>query len=148
MRFDRALTALTTLSATAMLLAGCASSDPMRNAIREPDSARTVHGVVVRMVRPGWGATPAYDDKVRLRYRGYFADGKEFDRSGDAEFETRVDDVMVCWTEGLQAMRVGGKATFTCPPSTAYGDKGSKSGLIPGDTVIRFDIELLSIVGR
>jgi FKBP-type peptidyl-prolyl cis-trans isomerase FkpA len=29
--------------------------------------------------------------------------------------------VIRCWTEGVQKMKVGGKARLTCPPAIAYG---------------------------
>jgi FKBP-type peptidyl-prolyl cis-trans isomerase FkpA len=41
-------------------------------------------------------------------------------------------------------MKVGGKARLTCPPGTAYGARGVP-GVIPPNTELTFDIELLGI---
>jgi FKBP-type peptidyl-prolyl cis-trans isomerase FkpA len=50
--------------------------------------------------------------------------------------------VIKCWTEGVQRMKPGGKATLVCPSDLAYGDQGRPS--IPGGATLIFEIELLS----
>jgi FKBP-type peptidyl-prolyl cis-trans isomerase FkpA len=50
--------------------------------------------------------------------------------------------VIPCWTEGVQKMKVGGKAKFVCPSSLAYGDMG-RPGVIPPGATLVFDVELL-----
>jgi FKBP-type peptidyl-prolyl cis-trans isomerase FkpA len=86
---------------------------------------------------------------VRVHYRGTLPDGKEFDssyaRGKPAEFP--LDRVIRCWTEGLQRLKVGGKARLTCPPGIAYGDRGA-GGVIPPNATLHFEVELLGIVGR
>ena len=57
-----------------------------------------------------------------------------------------LDRVVPCWTQALQKLKVGGKATLTCPPSTAYGPRGIPN-VIPPDSTLTFDVELLSIGG-
>ena len=52
-----------------------------------------------------------------------------------------------CWTEGVQKMKVGGKAKLTCPPSIAYGTRGA-GRVIPPNATLNFDVELLGIQGR
>jgi FKBP-type peptidyl-prolyl cis-trans isomerase FkpA len=52
--------------------------------------------------------------------------------------------VVPCWTEGIQRLKVGGKATLTCPPTTAYGSRGVPN-VIPPDSTLTFEVELLSI---
>ena len=61
---------------------------------------------------------------------------------GPAEFP--LADVIRCWTEGVQRMKVGGKARLVCPSDLAYGDRGNAE--IPGGSTLIFDIELLDIV--
>ena len=48
-----------------------------------------------------------------------------------------------CWTEGVQKMKVGGKASLVCPSELAYGDQGRPS--IPGGATLVFEVELLEI---
>ena len=43
---------------------------------------------------------------------------------------------------GRAEMKVGGKARLTCPAATAYGARGVP-GVIPPDTELTFEIELL-----
>jgi hypothetical protein len=56
-----------------------------------------------------------------------------------------LTDVMPCFTEALQLMRVGGKSRIVCPSDLAYGDRGSAPKVPPGATV-EYDVELLAIV--
>lgn len=94
----------------------------------------------------GNGPQPKASDTVRVHYRGTLADGKEFDssfkRGTPATFP--LNRVVPCWTEGMQKMKVGGKATLTCPPATAYGDRGA-GGVVPPNATLTFEVELLGI---
>ncbi len=94
----------------------------------------------------GNGPQPKASDTVRVHYRGTLADGKEFDssfkRGTPATFP--LNRVVPCWTEGMQKIKVGGKATLTCPPATAYGDRGA-GGVVPPNATLTFEIELLGI---
>lgn len=104
-------------------------------------------GLVYQSVKEGTGASPAATDTVRVHYRGTFPDsGKEFDssysRGEPAEFP--LNRVIPCWTEGVQKMKVGGKAKLTCPPSIAYGSRGAGS-VIPPNATLNFEVELLGI---
>ena len=96
----------------------------------------------------GKGASPAATDTVRVHYRGTFPDGREFDssiaRGKPAEFP--LNRVIKCWTEGVQLMKVGGKGQLICPPSIAYGERGTPGGPIPANATLHFEIELLGIV--
>jgi FKBP-type peptidyl-prolyl cis-trans isomerase FkpA len=49
-----------------------------------------------------------------------------------------------CWAEGLQRLKVGGKARVTCPPWTAFGAEGA--GPIPADATIVSELELVEVV--
>ena len=86
---------------------------------------------------------------MRVHYRGTLSNGKEFDssykRGQPAEFPLRR--VIRCWTEGVQLMNVGAKARLTCPAELAYGDRNVGNGLIPPNSVLQFEVELLAIVG-
>lgn len=103
-------------------------------------------GVVVAHIKPGQGATPSADSTVRVHYRGTLPNGNEFDssykRNEPISFPLR--GVIPCWTQGVQKMKVGGKAKLTCPASTGYGARGVP-GVIPPNTVLTFEVELLAI---
>ncbi len=107
----------------------------------------TASGLRFVSVQEGKGANPTVADIVRVHYRGTLMDGSEFDssykRGQPAEFP--LGRVIKCWTEGVQMMKVGGKARLTCPPDIAYGARGAGNGLIPPNATLQFDVELLGI---
>jgi FKBP-type peptidyl-prolyl cis-trans isomerase FkpA len=105
-------------------------------------------GIVFESLRAGTGQSPKAYDTVRVHYRGTFPDGREFDSSykGGQPAEFPLNRVIHCWTEGVQMMKEGGKARLTCPPATAYGERGAGGGVIPPNATLNFEIELLSIV--
>ncbi len=98
-------------------------------------------------LKPGAGSSPQASDKVKVHYHGTLPDGTVFDssvqRGEPATFA--LNGVIRCWTEGLQRMKVGGKAKLVCPSDTAYGDRGMPPRILPGATLI-FEVELLDIV--
>jgi FKBP-type peptidyl-prolyl cis-trans isomerase FkpA len=115
-------------------------------AATEPGATRTESGLVYREVKAGTGASPKATDTVKVHYRGTLVNGTEFDssykRNEPAQFP--VNGVIRCWTEGLQKMKVGGKAVLACPSDLAYGDSGRPT--IPGGAALIFEVELLDIV--
>ena len=102
-----------------------------------------------KSLREGTGASPTASDAVRVHYRGTLMDGTEFDssykRNEAATFP--LNRVIPCWTQGVQRMKVGGKAELVCPPELAYGERGA-GGTIPPNATLRFEIELLAINPR
>ena len=131
---------------SALTLSALAQTDPLAAAAAEPGAVVTASGLVYRTVKEGTGASPAATDTVKVHYRGTFPDGREFDssfkRNQPASFP--LNRVIKCWTEGLQRMKVGGKAKLTCPAAIAYGDRGA-GGEIPPGAVLRFEVDLLAI---
>ena len=107
----------------------------------------TASGLVYESLKDGTGAAPKASDTVRVHYRGTFPDsGKEFDSSiaRGQPIEFPLTGVIPCWTEGVQKMKVGGKAKLTCPPAIAYGARGA-GGVIPPNATLNFEVELLGI---
>ena len=118
----------------------------LEKAAAEPGAQKTASGLVYRDVTAGSGASPKATDTVKVHYRGTLINGKEFDssytRNEPAEFP--LNRVIPCWTEGVQKMKVGGKARLVCPSSIAYGEGGAPPD-IPGGATLVFEIELLGI---
>ena len=111
----------------------------------EPGAERTDSGIVFVPVTEGDGDNPTASDTVTVHYHGTLRDGTVFDSSVDrgqpATFS--LGGVIPCWTEGVQKIRVGGKAKLLCPADIAYGDAGRPG--IPGGAALLFEVELLSI---
>ena len=126
--------------------AAFAQGDVIEKAAAEKGAVKTPSGMVYRSLTEGSGPSPKETDVVRVHYKGTFPDGKEFDssykRGQPTEFP--LNRVIKCWTEGVQRMKVGGKAKLTCPPSLAYGEKGA-GGTIPPNATLQFEVELLAI---
>lgn len=112
----------------------------------DPGVETLSNGVKITHTAPGTGANPKPTDTVKVHYRGTLTDGKEFDssykRNAPATFP--LNRVIPCWTEGMQKLKVGGKATLTCPGPSAYGDRGVP-GLIPPNATLMFEVELIAI---
>ena len=134
-----------TLSAPAF-----AQSEVAAAAAKEAGAVVTASGLVYRSLKDGTGAQPASSsDTVKVHYRGTLPDGKEFDSSykRNAPIDFPLNGVIPCWTEGVQRMKVGGKAKLTCPPGIAYGSRGA-GGVIPPNATLHFEVELLGINGK
>jgi FKBP-type peptidyl-prolyl cis-trans isomerase FkpA len=115
-------------------------------AAKEPGAQTSASGLVYRSLKDGSGASPGPTDTVKVHYRGTFPDGKEFDSSykRGEPIEFPLNRVIRCWTEGVQKMKVGGKAKLTCPPEIAYGERGA-GGAIPPNATLQFEVEQLAI---
>ena len=143
---------LSTAALSLLLLAASAAqaqNTVTAAAAKEPSAQVTASGMVYRSLKDGNGASPKAADTVRVHYRGTLPDGKEFDSSykRNESIEFPLSRVIPCWTEGVQLMKVGGKAKLTCPPATAYGDRGA-GGVIPPKATLLFEVELLAINGK
>jgi FKBP-type peptidyl-prolyl cis-trans isomerase FkpA len=118
----------------------------LEQAAKEEGAVKTESGLVYKSTQEGTGASPQASDVVRVHYKGTLIDGKEFDssfkRNEPATFP--LNGVIRCWTEGLQRMKVGGKARLVCPSEIAYGDRGAPPDIAGGATLI-FEVELLDV---
>jgi FKBP-type peptidyl-prolyl cis-trans isomerase FkpA len=99
-----------------------------------------------KTITPGNGASPTASDKVKVDYEGRLPSGTVFDssykRGQPAEFG--LNQVIKCWTEGVQKMKIGEKAQLVCPSDVAYGDRGHPP-TIPGGATLVFTVELHAI---
>jgi FKBP-type peptidyl-prolyl cis-trans isomerase FkpA len=118
-------------------------------AAKEEGAVLTSSGLVYRSLKDGNGASPTASDKVTVHYKGTFPDGREFDSSykRGQPIDFPLNRVIACWTEGVQRMKVGGKAKLTCPPEIAYGARGAGNAVPPNATLL-FEVELLGIQGK
>lgn len=135
------------IALAASMSSAVAQSDVVGKAAAEKGAIKTESGMMYRTLTEGSGASPKETDVVRVHYRGTFPDGKEFDSSHKRGQPTEfpLNRVIKCWTEGVQRMKVGGKAKLTCPPSLAYGEKGAGGGVIPPNATLQFEVELVAI---
>jgi FKBP-type peptidyl-prolyl cis-trans isomerase FkpA len=119
----------------------------LAQAAAEPGAVKTASGLVYREITPGTGASPKPTDPVTVNYRGTLTNGTEFDSSykRNEPMTIPLNQLVPCWIEGIQKMKVGGKSKLVCPASLAYGDAGvPQAGIAPGAT-LAFEVELLKI---
>lgn len=103
----------------------------------------------------GTGATAVAGNTLTVNYTGWLYDaaaaqnhGKQFDTSiGRAPFSFKLGagQVIAGWDQGLVGMKVGGKRTLIIPSTLGYGSTSVGGGLIPPNSALVFDVELLSV---
>lgn len=104
----------------------------------------------------GTGPVATAGSTVSVHYTGWFHKpllvsqrGRSFDSSRERgkplEFELGKGRVIKGWDQGVEGMRVGGKRTLIIPSHLAYGKKGAGGGVIPPDSDLIFDVELLGV---
>lgn len=121
-----------------------AGKEFLEKAAKEKGAVKTESGMVYLSMVEGKGGTPKANDVVTVNYRGTLIDGKEFDSSykRGKPLEFKLDNVIKCWTEGVQKMKPGGKAKLVCPSNLAYGENGAGEQILPGAT-LAFEVELI-----
>jgi len=114
-------------------------------AAQEEGAVQTASGLIFKELTASTGVSPKATDRVKVHYHGSLIDGTVFDSSVERgePITFALDQVVKGWTEGLQMMKVGGKAKLTIPPELAYGPEG-RGGIPPNATLI-FEVELLGI---
>jgi len=112
--------------------------------------------VKVDVVQEGLAASPQVQkgDTIAVHYTGRLndANGKKFDSSLDRgdplEFGAGQNMVIKGWDEGLLGTKIGEKRNLTIQPEWAYKDKGVGNGLIPPNSVLYFECEIVTINGQ
>lgn len=113
----------------------------------------TPSGLQIEDTQAGTGPSPTTGQTCVMHYTGWLwtdgKKGKKFDSSLDRgepfEFPIGRGRVIKGWDEGVASMKVGGKRTLLIPPALGYGAAGVGGGLIPGNSTLLFEVELLSL---
>ncbi len=109
------------------------------------------HEVVIEELREGTGKAAKRGALITAHYRGYLADGSEFDSSHKhgQPFQTVLSNgrVIQGWILGLQGMKEGGLRRIQVPAALAYGER-QVGTMIPPHSDLTFDIELLEVLTR
>jgi FKBP-type peptidyl-prolyl cis-trans isomerase FkpA len=97
----------------------------------------------------GNGAEAKAGQNVSVHYTGWLTNGKKFDSSLDRgqpfSFKLGGGQVIQGWDQGVAGMKVGGKRKLTIPPELAYGNRAVGGDLIPANSTLVFEVELLGV---
>ncbi|MCW8888862.1 MAG: FKBP-type peptidyl-prolyl cis-trans isomerase [Gammaproteobacteria bacterium] len=106
-------------------------------------------GLEIKELKKGEGQIAKAGDTVSVHYTGWLLDGTKFDSSVDRgkpfEFELGGGMVIKGWEQGVAGMHVGSKVELIIPPELAYGKRAVGGGLIPANSTLKFEVELLAI---
>ncbi len=110
-------------------------TEDLREGIGEPAHS----GMSVAVHYTGWLHEPD-----ALGYRGKRFDSSR-DRGQPLVFQLGAGRVIKGWELGIVGMRVGGLRRLVIPPGLAYGNRGIGNGLIPPNSTLVFEVELLGV---
>ena len=109
----------------------------------------TESGLQYEVLASGDGTSASFGDIAVVHYTGWLEDGTKFDSSVDRgqpfEFQVGAGNVIQGWDEAVALMQVGDKWKLTIPADLAYGERSVGGGLIPPNSTLIFDVELLDL---
>jgi peptidylprolyl isomerase len=126
---------------------------------------KTASGLVYKIIKKGSGKKPTMGAPIYLHYAGFFESGDLFDSSiaevaktfgkydqaRDAQhgydplqFQAgRKEGMIPGFLEGIDKLNFGDKAIIFIPSDLGYGEAGAGNGIIPPNSNLIFEIELL-----
>ena len=98
----------------------------------------------------GTGTVAKAGQTVAVQYTGTLTNGTKFDSSYDHgsepfSFQLGTGQVIKGWDEGVVGMKVGGKRILVIPALLAYGSQDVGNGLIPPNSTLIFEVELVGV---
>ena len=126
-----------------------ATSTPAPTATPENTMITMDNGLKIQDLKVGIGPEAKAGDTISVNYVGALENGTVFDASakhgGPATFQIGVGQLIKGWDIGIPGMKVGGKRKLIVPPSLGYGSQNVGNGLIPPNSTLVFEVELLAV---
>lgn len=102
----------------------------------------TASGLFYQIVSPGTGSVAvALTSNITVNYTGTLLSGTVFDQASSVSFV--LGQLIKGWQIGLPFIRSGGNIILYIPSGLGYGT--SANGTIPANSVLIFNISLLSV---
>ncbi len=114
----------------------------------------TASGLKYVDIKVGTGAQPKTGQMCTMNYTGWLeSNNKVFDSNVDPKFNhvspftfaIGQHQVIAGWDEGVGSMKVGGKRKLIIPPALGYGARDVGNGLIPANSTLVFEVELVGV---
>ncbi len=105
-------------------------------------ASSTADGLYYVINNPGTGVRPTSSSNVTVIYKGYLTNGTVFDQNPGG-FSCSLTSVIQGWQEGIPLFKAGGSGTLLIPSALGYGSQAT--GSIPANSVLIFDITLVSV---
>ncbi|XP_021282053.1 peptidyl-prolyl cis-trans isomerase FKBP12 [Herrania umbratica] len=110
-------------------------------------------GIEKQVLRPGTGPKPTAGQTVTVHCTGYGKNGNLSEKfwstkdKGQQPFSFQIGkgSVIKGWDEGVMGMQVGEVARLRCSPDYAYGAGGFPAWGIQPNSVLDFEIEVLTL---
>ena len=132
-----------------LVAAGCAATDTEGGDKKKEDVITTKSGLKYVELKAGNGQVAKAGDTVEVHYVGTLASGKKFDSSRDRNepfsFKLGAGMVIKGWEEGIAGIKEGGQRKLIIPPELAYGNRDVGNGLIPANSTLIFEVELIKV---
>ncbi|KAK3940805.1 FK506-binding protein 1A [Diplogelasinospora grovesii] len=111
-----------------------------------------VPGVEITTINEGQGTREVKSgDNIQVHYKGTLTNNKEFDQSYNRgstfDFQVGKGSVIKGWDQGLIGMKIGEKRKLVISPEMAYGNRAVGGDLIPANSTLIFETELIGIKG-
>lgn len=130
----------------ALMISDSAAGDKKKE---EDKVITTKSGLKYVEQKAGDGKEAKAGDTVSVHYTGTLTNGKKFDSSRDRNepfrFNLGAGKVIKGWDEGVAGMKEGGKRKLIIPPDLAYGNRDVGNGLIPANSTLIFEVELIKV---
>jgi len=122
-----------------------------KNIINKNEDSMMKKDLQITDITMGSGPEAKNGNKIMVHYSGTLEDGTKFDSSYDRGqpfgFVLGTGGVIKGWDLGVLGMKTGGKRKLVIPADLAYGDR-SPSPLIPPNSTLVFEVELLEVDGK
>ncbi len=112
--------------------------------LKRESVTKTESGLLFEVLKEGNGESPKSGDKVKILYTGKLSDGTIFDQTTEGPVVFPIDNLVPGFTEGLKLMKTGGRYRMYIPSYLGYGSNNVQ-GVIPGNSVLDFTVELIEI---
>ena len=115
----------------------------------------TASGIYIINLEEGTGSSPKRFDAVRASVKGTLSDGRVFLKDPDLRWTLGQEGNTVFtkgFHEGVDSMKVGGKAKIIVPYKQGYGSQsvgsymGNRKAPIPPYSTLYYDVELVGII--